>query len=244
MRVRLIHVAILVCTETLALIVELYHLRVIVLIFLYWHHLSHYDVPILDQRVYLYVPARIQFAVVGSPHRSCFVFVRTTSNLLVAVRLLVLVLFGVKYRRMEQTSIDATSIHNNRILLIVARVCHYRHDHLLPRWDVVQPNQLHQFRIDQRTRRIVQHVRCLVHALVVVCHIHAHRLLTHGALIRQPRRLVVLRVRYARRQHAEDCARVYLAVAEIVSWHQIVLGKSDVRHGLLLGVYVLYHRMG
>ena len=213
------------------------------------HHLRNDDVAVLHQRVFRHHALGIHFFIIPEFHALGFGGVGLAAHLFIPVDLLVLVLFGVVNHRLKQAAINGALVHQHAVLLVVARVRHDRHDDGPPRRNLVQLEHAHDARVHQRTRRVRHHVRRLVHALVKIGHVHAHRLLGHRRLVRVPRRLVVLRKRDAGRNHSENGAGMNLAVRVFV-FERVIARATQVRrlHGnhaevLLLGINVFYDRI-
>ena len=76
---------------------------------------------------------------------------------------LLLVVEGSEERRSKQTPIDGALVHQDGVLLVVARVHHDGHDHVHPRRQLSEVKVLHRAGGHERFLRVVQHVSEGVH---------------------------------------------------------------------------------
>ena len=125
----------------------------------------------------------VQLVVEGVAHAAHAVPVRLLDHLLVVVvHVALLVAIRAEEDGAEQAAVDARRAHDDRVLLVVARVGQDGDDGVDAGGQVVEAHVLHGARGRQRLLRVVEHVRQCVHAHVEVGRVHAHRLLAHRRL--------------------------------------------------------------
>mmetsp|Transcript_1578 Transcript_1578/g.6248 ORF Transcript_1578/g.6248 Transcript_1578/m.6248 type:complete len:449 (+) Transcript_1578:638-1984(+) len=125
---------------------------------------------------------------------------------------LLLISVGAVEHRPHEPPINRALVHNQGVLLVVARVNHDRHDRVLPRGQLTEVQELHAARRDQRFLRVVQDVPLRLEPQIKVGGVHAHRLLAHRTLVHVARRLVVVREGYDTATDAQDHRWVNLAM--------------------------------
>mmetsp|Transcript_6455 Transcript_6455/g.19394 ORF Transcript_6455/g.19394 Transcript_6455/m.19394 type:complete len:390 (-) Transcript_6455:2323-3492(-) len=104
--------------------------------------------------------------------------------------------------RAHEAAVDRALVHDDTILLVVARVHHDGHDGVLARRQLAEVQEFHRSRGDQRLLRVVQDVALRLEAQVEVGGKDAHRLLAHCRLVHVARRLVVIGEGHDRAAHA------------------------------------------
>mmetsp|Transcript_16479 Transcript_16479/g.64296 ORF Transcript_16479/g.64296 Transcript_16479/m.64296 type:complete len:1268 (+) Transcript_16479:614-4417(+) len=114
----------------------------------------------------------------------------------------------------EEAAVDGRLVHDDRILLVVARVAGDCHDAVLSCRQAAELEELHRARDNQRLLRVPEDVRHRVHAQLEVGDVHAHSLLAHSRLVGIARTLVVVGEGNDRAADAEDHRGVDLAVRE------------------------------
>ena len=112
----------------------------------------------------------------------------------------------------EETPVNGGLAHDQRVLLVETRVARDGHNGVLPRRELPEVKVLHGPGGHQRLLRVVQEVGEGVHALQEVGGVHSHGLLSHGALVRIPRTLVMIREGDDRRADSQYHRGVDLAV--------------------------------
>mmetsp|Transcript_2181 Transcript_2181/g.6948 ORF Transcript_2181/g.6948 Transcript_2181/m.6948 type:complete len:296 (-) Transcript_2181:2344-3231(-) len=152
--------------------------------------------------------------IVGAVAQSCcYLAVRALDGFLDnATLLLLLTLVRPEKDGPEDAPVDARLIHHGRIFLVVAGVASDRNDRIDTCGQLSEVQILHCAGGHERLLGIAEHVALRVHPHLIICDVHPHRLLPHGALIRVTRRLVVVREGNDGGAHAQDHCRVNLAV--------------------------------
>ena len=133
--------------------------------------------------------------------------------------------------------VQRRAVHDDGVLDVVARVGHNRDGGVLTGAEAIVPDELDRLGLHDGFLRIHQQIHQGVHAVQLVERDVSHRLLPHRALIRVPRRLVVVRVRDDTRAHAQQSERLDLQVRRLR--RDLALVQRDVRVVLLVDVQVL-----
>mmetsp|Transcript_7128 Transcript_7128/g.15506 ORF Transcript_7128/g.15506 Transcript_7128/m.15506 type:complete len:329 (-) Transcript_7128:2283-3269(-) len=87
---------------------------------------------------------------------------------------------GTEEGRPEQSSVDGGLVHDERVLLVVARVAGNTHDAVDPRGQFSEVHVVHSACCGEGLLGVVQHVRHGVHAYLEGGQVDAHGLLAHG----------------------------------------------------------------
>mmetsp|Transcript_38401 Transcript_38401/g.115055 ORF Transcript_38401/g.115055 Transcript_38401/m.115055 type:complete len:461 (-) Transcript_38401:2045-3427(-) len=145
-------------------------------------------------------------------------------------------------RRTEQSAIDRALIHNERILLIVSRIDHDADDDVHSRGQFAKVEEFHGPGGAQRLLGIVEDVGHGIHTDLIIRRVNAHGLLSHGALVRITRTLIVIGKGYDRRADSQYHGGMNLAVRvrRRIRRARIEIFRFHRDHGrlLLLGIDV------